>query len=128
MSRNIHLLVFSILALVVLACSAPIMTTAPAPTVRPDPTATSAPKALQAPEKLQVKQETTRETVSALYALNVREEPSRQARSLGVLYAGAPVDLTGRCLPGWVEIRYKSGRAWLSSYYVSGISKCEEDR
>lgn len=58
-------------------------------------------------------------TIAAVQSVNMRAEPDPGSASLGVLYSGAPIELTGICSGEWAEIKLGAGRAWIRSRYIS---------
>jgi hypothetical protein len=115
--------------LAILACSQTIpstagpatVTTTPSETITPRPSRTPRPSKTVTPAPIV-------EKVSALQAVNVRESARESSASLGVLYSGASVVLTGECSPGgWAEIVFGAERAWIRSRYISGETCKEEE-
>lgn len=54
-------------------------------------------------------------------ALHVRQQPGVKALVIGYLYAGDQVTWTGSCSaepPGWAEIAYLDGLAWVNARYL----------
>ena len=104
-----------------LACSLPIPSfSAPIATPIPTPTQTKdvpAPKIKATPNPAPAG---IRETVSALQSLNVREKSTYTSAVIGALYTGDTVFLTGKCSPGWAQIRYKSRVGWVNEKYITG--------
>ncbi len=62
-------------------------------------------------------------SVTAMRSLNVRASVGEDKPVVGALYSGDPVVLTGICLDGWAEIRWKGGTAWVNAGYLSK-NKC----
>ncbi len=54
-------------------------------------------------------------------AVNVRAGASNNAAKVGVLQAGAPVQI-GRNDGGWVEVQFKGGAGWVYSSYLASSS------
>jgi uncharacterized protein YgiM (DUF1202 family) len=119
------------LLVAVIACSISpswVPSPTPGPTGTADPTPERAPQAPRLKGTAAPAPGPIRETVSAIEALNVRQEASEKSPSLGTLLHGAEVELTGICSdpPGWAEVRYKSGRAWVKARYITG-DLCEAE-
>jgi hypothetical protein len=59
--------------------------------------------------------------VSALQSLHIREKASEKSPSLGILYHGEKVSLTGECSGVWARIRIPElGLVWVNGKFISG--------
>jgi hypothetical protein len=102
-----------VIALFLVSCAPVIKPLEPTVTptvVRETPTASPAPSATGTP---------TTARVIASESLHVRVRPGEHERVLGYLFNSDAVTLTGLCRDGWVQIVWKSGRAFVKAKYLS---------
>ena len=117
----------AILTAALLSCSGPGWAPTPAPSRVPEPSPTAQAARVEAPKPEETQEAgPILETVIAYQSLNVRQSASEKSASLSVLYHGDEVELTGRCSPGWAEIAFEDGLAWVKSRYISG-EHCKEE-
>jgi uncharacterized protein YgiM (DUF1202 family) len=115
-----------------LGCSPGWVVSSPTPSPVPSPAraATAEPLQQEKPQVSQAPAAGGKETVSAYQSLNVRRSSSEKSESLGILYHGDPVRVTGICRGIWAEIRYihkgETVSAWVNSRYITG-DRCEEE-
>lgn len=126
---------FFLIALAILASSLAcqlIPTQTPAGETTPSPVPSKTQIPAPAAPKIQKTQTPAEilETVSAMRALNVRQGPSEKTESIGILYHGAEISLTGSCRSGWAEILHvldgETVHAWVNSRYITGET-CKEE-
>lgn len=110
------ILLVAVIIISTLACSIPATSlVAATPSLVAEPNIESKPVATQ---------ETA--IVTAARSLNVRERAGVGNRVIDVLSVGNSVKLTGACLNGWAEIRWKNKTAWVNADYLSD-NFCKED-